>query len=399
MEKNFKYFIYSQGIVTLFGSLLSFAIDLWIYEITKSYKIFIFIAFIMAIVPLVFSLITGILSDKFRKTNILLLCNIIFILNLSFLYYLFVNEVKNIHLYIVFIVITAIVNEFRYTASSSLIPIISKDRIVEYNSIQQFFRGAIVISSPTLALIAYNFFGIKYLIILLSIAQFILLVSTFYIKDLEKNEYKNKENNKNLKESFQWIMKNKSLKYNLYFFSMISAFLMSYSAIIIPYIIAKEGANTLAILITAQGCGMLLSSILIKKIKISTNSIFYYSTLIVGGMIYLIGFSNIKSIIYFSGFGIGFFLGLISISNQSIWQTNIPSEMQGKIISIRSTILYTISPIIIFSIIPLSDLFKKISFNTFGFLLTQSELLSYTLMVIGLFIVTGSILFKRKILV
>ncbi len=353
----------------------------------------------MAIVPLVFSLITGILSDKFRKTNILLLCNIIFILNLSFLYYLIVNEVKNIHLYIVFIVVTAIVNEFRYTASSSLIPIVSKDRIVEYNSIQQFFRGAIVISSPTLALIVYKFFGIKYLIILLSIAQLILLVSTFSIKDLEKNEYKNKENNKNLKESFQWIMKNKSLKYNLYFFSMISAFLMSYSAIIIPYIIAKEGANTLAILITAQGCGMLLSSILIKKIKISTNSIFYYSTLIVGGMIYLIGFSNIKSIIYFSGFGIGFFLGLISISNQSIWQTNIPSEMQGKIISIRSTILYTISPIVIFSIIPLSDLFKKISFNTFGFLLTQSELLSYTLMVIGLFIITGSILFKRKILV
>ncbi|MBF0827781.1 MFS transporter [Muribacter muris] len=155
-EKNIINMILSKGISSLIGVYSSFMLNLWLFDKTNSYIIFIINTTAISLIPLIFSIPAGIISDKIKKTLILIICDIITILSFLILIFITYFDYFNQYLYLFIISLISISNEFRYTATTSLIPeLASKDNLIKYNSIQQIFRGGAIILGPILGGISY----------------------------------------------------------------------------------------------------------------------------------------------------------------------------------------------------------------------------------------------------
>lgn len=66
-DKDSINLILNKGILSLSGFFSSFMIDLWLFDKTNSYVIFIFNTITTSLVPLLFAIPIGVVSDKFKK--------------------------------------------------------------------------------------------------------------------------------------------------------------------------------------------------------------------------------------------------------------------------------------------------------------------------------------------
>ncbi|MBF0784771.1 MFS transporter [Muribacter muris] len=393
-EKNIINMILSKGISSLIGVYSSFMLNLWLFDKTNSYIIFIINTTAISLIPLIFSIPAGIISDKIKKTLILIICDIITILSFLILIFITYFDYFNQYLYLFIISLISISNEFRYTATTSLIPeLASKDNLIKYNSIQQIFRGGAIILGPILGGISYVQLSIY---ISLSIAIIAHIYSIIILMKISFNfNYYKSDTHQNVKyiDTFKWLWKITYLRHYFLSSSLVTAIMSSYMAIITPYILTSYNKNTLIFISVSQGVGLLLSvyiSIIKKYIK--EDVLYHFSIFTIGLSMLFIGIIK-NDFIYIFTFFIGFGIGVIAIINQTIWQKYTPQNILGKVTSIRTFSLYILSPLCIYLTFPFTENISKklayiISYNIEYPTGITISLLGIFVLLISLFLLT-----------
>lgn len=383
-DKNIMNLIISKGMSSLSGVFSSFMLNLWLFDKTNSYTIFILNTTATSLVPLLMSIPAGFIADRFNKARILMMTD----LSIAFLFFLLICitalDIFNLMLYISIIFLIAIANEFRYTAMTAIIPeLVGKQELMKYNGIQQVFRGASIIVAPIIGALSYEFIRIYYALSFSILVQF---YSLFILNKIANTVKLTSKENKTVigidyKKIFRWIWNDRLLRIYLISFTFISALLASYTAIITPYILEVFDKKTLVFVTICQGFGLLLSGFLSVKLKkFDENSIYQYSVTLIGSSIFCIGF--VKDIVLFLfSFLLGLGIGMVASSNQTIWQKNTPMEIQGRVVSIRTFSLYALSPLFVYLAIPVTENFSSKIFGFFEF----HTPLSVTIFVLGLF--------------
>lgn len=359
--------VVSQGLAAIGAALASFGIDVWFYQRTGSYSSFALIYIAATLPPILVAPFAGYAVDKVSAAKVLFYSQLATVLSLGALCILYVADLLNLPNIAACLFAIATAGEFKYTATSALVPrLVDEGSFNSVNGKQQAFRGIVVIMSPILGAVGYTYLGLTSL---LGAAIGLGLYATYVSSSLRAavpdavpvaraglanflDDYR---------DGFLWLRGNRQLRLILVHFTVLFGFLSVAKALIVPHVLDSNGQGTLALVVSAQGVGLIVTGIALSRLRrtVSFDSLLFMGCHALGGVIMLFGLSGGLPMLPLSSFLMGVAICLVSAANQSLWQSRTPMHLQGKMTAIRSVSLYLLSPVAIYLSVPLSGLTER----------------------------------------
>lgn len=153
------------GINNLGSSLTTFGLAAWIFEVTGSYAAMTLLGIITPLTVVLVSPVAGLVVDRYNKKWILIAADSFSLISILISLSLYLNDVFSTPLAMALAWSLSICNEFRFTASSALIPsITAKENLLRVNSVQQSFRGSALMLGPILGAVSFSYLGLSLLL-------------------------------------------------------------------------------------------------------------------------------------------------------------------------------------------------------------------------------------------
>lgn len=360
--------VWSGQLVSLVGSAMAnFALAIYIWQLTGQATSFALLGFFGALPNLLFAPFAGALVDRWNRKLTMMISDIAgLVVNTAMLVLLVWGHLEMWHLYALAI-FNGIFMAFQWPAYSAAIStMLEKKHFARASALLSVADSASGILAPMIAAILIVTIGIPG-IILLDAASFVLAIITLLVVKIPqppKTELTKEASGNLLKEAgfgFRYIFRSPSLlglQLTFFFGNLLATFGFIVST---PMILARtaNNATTLGLVQSVGGIGGVLGGLLIsiwggpkRRIRGVIGGWF----LAFAGMA-LLGFSQGVVLWAAAMFCIGFFLPLVNSSNQAIWQSKIPPEIQGKVFSVRRLIAQLSSPLSMLLAGPLADYF------------------------------------------
>ncbi|EJP98470.1 MFS transporter [Bacillus cereus] len=356
--------------VSIFGSsIYSFALGLYVLQITGSALNFAITLILGTIPMIVMNPFAGVIADKVDKKKLVICMDL---LNGGLLIAVYiVSSNYGLNLFIIYattFLMSVFTTFFGIGLEAAKPNIVSKGRLMSTNSISKIIDSVSLILGPMLGGIVFAVLDIKTFIIINGISFILSGISILFIhfKLFEYNindGCSKREINfiKDIKEGFSYLIDKESLKNTFSILTSLNFFLGFAVTVPLPYII-----NTVLNLSSKQfgmiqgtfPVGMIIGAILVKKI---TNR-FSYSYLlkklssmlavfmIISGIPVLFKSFEVNDFVYVITycvvmFFLGLIIALIDIPLIYFTQKEIPDEYRGRVLSIGLSIGKMMQPI------------------------------------------------------
>lgn len=360
--------VWSGQLVSLVGTAMAnFALAIYIWQLTGQATSFALLGFFGALPNILFAPFAGALVDRWNRKLTMMLSDIAgLVVNSAMLALLIWGHLEMWHLYALAI-FNGIFMAFQWPAYSAAIStMLEKKHFARASALLSVADSASGILAPMIAAILVVTIGIPG-IILLDASSFVLAIITLLavkIPQPPKTELTKEASGNLLKEAlfgFRYIFRSPSLlglQLTFFFGNLLATFGFIVST---PMILARTANNAtiLGLVQSVGGIGGVLGGLLIsiwggpkRRIRGVIGGWF----LTFAGMA-LLGFSQGVVLWATAMFCVGFFLPLVNSSNQAIWQSKIPPEIQGKVFSVRRLIAQLSSPLSMLLAGPLADYF------------------------------------------
>ncbi|MBK5447541.1 MFS transporter [Bacillus sp. TH22] len=356
--------------VSIFGSsIYSFALGLYVLQITGSALNFAITLILGTIPMIVMNPFAGVIADKVDKKKLVICMDLLSGCLLITVYIL--SSYYGLNLFIVYtttFLMTVFTTFFGIGLEAAKPNIVSKERLMSINSISKIIDSVSLILGPMLGGIVFAVFDIKIFIIINGISFILSGISILFIhfKLFEFNineECPKRRINfiKDIKEGFSYLIEKESLKNTFRILILLNFFLGFAVTVPLPYIIntvLNLSSKQFGIIQGTFPVGMIIGAILVKKI---TNR-FSYSYLlkklssmlavfmIISGIPVLFKSFEVNDFVYVITycvvmFFLGLIIALIDIPLIYFMQKEIPDEYRGRVLSIGLSIGKMMQPI------------------------------------------------------
>ncbi|AXK18615.1 TPA: MFS transporter [Bacillus toyonensis] len=364
-------YLYSFGkTVSIFGSsIYSFALGLYVLQITGSAWNFAITLILGTIPMIVMNPFAGVIADKVDKKKLVVCMDLLSGGLLITVYILSSNYGLNLFIiYTTTFLLTVFTTFFGIGLESAKPNIVSKERLMSINSISKIIDSVSLILGPMLGGIVFAVVDIKLFIMINGISFILSGISILFIHfklfghDI-KEECSIREINfiKDIKEGYFYLMERESLKNTFHILISLNFFLGFSVTVPLPYIIntvLNLSSKQFGIIQGTFPVGMIIGAILVKKI---TNR-FSYSYLLKKLSSMLAVFMIISGIpVLFKSFeandfvcvitycvvmfSFGLIIALIDIPLIYFMQKEVPDEYRGRVLSIGLSIGKMMQPI------------------------------------------------------
>lgn len=354
----------------IFGSsIYSFALGLYVLQITGSALNFAITLILGTIPMIVMNPFAGVIADKVDKKKLVICMDLLSGCLLITVYIL--SSYYGLNLSIVYtttFLMTVFTTFFGIGLEAAKPNIVSKERLMSINSISKIIDSVSLILGPMLGGIVFAVFDIKIFIIINGISFILSGISIVFIhfKLFEFNineECPKRRINfiKDIKEGFSCLIEKESLKNTFRILISLNFFLGFAVTVPLPYIIntvLNLSSKQFGIIQGTFPVGMIIGAILVKKI---TNR-FSYSYLlkklssmlavfmIISGIPVLFKSFEVNDFVYVITycvvmFFLGLIIALIDIPLIYFMQKEIPDEYRGRVLSIGLSIGKMMQPI------------------------------------------------------
>jgi MFS family permease len=366
--KNMSAFtvIWVGQVFSLLGtSMTRFALTIWAWSITGEATTLALVGFFSYAPTVLLSPFAGALVDRWNRKLTMMLSDIAAGISTIIVLLLFVTGNLQIwHLYITGAFSGAFL-AFQFPAYSATITmLVSKDQYGRASGMLSIARYGSSIFAPVLASILLGIIGINGIlsidVITLLVAIGVLLLIRIPQPKITEEGLKSKGNL--LKESiygFRYITKRPSLLalQLLYFFIMLVVFFAI--AVMPPMILARTGsdATVLGIVESAFGIGGLIGGIVLSiwgGPKRRINGVFIGFIFAMLGLL-LMGLGRDPFVWALAAFFTMFFVPILDGSDQGIWQSKVPPDVQGRVFGSRLLLSDSSGPISMILAGPLAD--------------------------------------------
>ncbi|HDR7383436.1 MFS transporter [Bacillus toyonensis] len=364
-------YLYSFGkTVSIFGSsIYSFALGLYVLQITGSAWNFAITLILGTIPMIVMNPFAGVIADKVDKKKLVVCMDLLSGGLLITVYILSSNYGLNLFIiYTTTFLLTVFTTFFGIGLESAKPNIVSKERLMSINSISKIIDSVSLILGPMLGGIVFAVVDIKLFIMINGISFILSGISILFIhfKLFEhdiKEECSIREINfiNDIKEGYFYLMERESLKNTFHILISLNFFLGFAVTVPLPYIIntvLNLSSKQFGIIQGTFPVGMIIGAILVKKI---TNR-FSYSYLLKKLSSMLAVFMIISGIpVLFKSFeandfvcvitycvvmfSFGLIIALIDIPLIYFMQKEVPDEYRGRVLSIGLSIGKMMQPI------------------------------------------------------
>jgi MFS family permease len=274
-KNNFILLTASRLISTLGSYIFSFALSLYVLDITGSAAIFSAVLALSFIPGVLVNLFGGVLVDRHDKKKIIILSDALSgIVMLFFILSLKINPVS-IAAIIIFDIFISILQSYNNLAILAALPnIVSDKNLVQANSVIQVIPTLLMIIGPVLGAILYNRIGIQQITILNAFSFFLsAILILFIIPDKQQQQMeKGLKNNYylDLKEAIQYLKHNYLLRFVMFIAVIINLISSPMILLVMPFInyrIIKISGLQLSFIEAAWGIGGMLGGIYLSMKK------------------------------------------------------------------------------------------------------------------------------------
>lgn len=366
--------VVTRGIAAIGSTLTAFALDVWVFKQTGSYAIFAMIALFATLPSLLFAPFAGVITDRFNRRTILFVCDAISFLVVTVVLVAALLECLSVALVGLTVLGLAIASELRWSAlGASISMLVPKERRGQINSVQLVFRGITAILGPILAAVGLDFLGLTILVAINAAAYLIAILGLMSIPfPTQAPRTTNPATSfwSELTYGFRWVLEHRGLKRLLIFFMLINIGLSVFTVSFAPYILLVASQSVLGVTLGLQGAGMFVMGLVLARFRFErfqlSNRILW-GALCYGTCIFLWGLSRQSFLLFAIALALGALASVMMAASQTIWQNHVPSEIQGKVFSVRTVASFGLTPIAIFASIPIADrVFLPLTDNASG---------------------------------
>lgn len=344
--------IWIGQVVSLLGTKLTeFALGFWIldrtYQDTGTITQFALTILFMYLPKVIISPLAGVLIDRWNRRWAMILSDLgTGLITIVILFLVWWNHLAVWHIYLALIVSSSL-NAFQQPAyTAAIAQLVPSQKLSQANGMVQASFAIAKIAAPAIAGLLLKYFGLE-TILSIDIVTFCLavlaLVSVQFPDFKRRRQAKNKVVERVIADTvagWNYIVLRPGLL-RLVCFIAISYFTMGMLEVVLwPLLYQPDSTEQLGIVLSIGGCGMLMGSILMSLWSGPKNRV----KAIVGfvglqGLIVLIGGLKISPFILAIGiFGYLFSQPIIVSCNQAIWQSKVPSRLQGRVFALQQTL-------------------------------------------------------------
>ncbi|MGH0555232.1 MFS transporter [Bacillus pretiosus] len=356
--------------VSIFGtSMYSFALGLYVLQITGSALNFAITLILGTIPMIVMNPFAGVIADKVNKKKLVVCMDLLSGCLLIAVY--IVSSYYGLNLFIIYtttFLMTVFTTFFGIGLEAAKPNIVSKERLMSINSISKIIDSVSLILGPMLGGIVFSVFDIKTFIIINGISFILSGIALLFIHfklfecNINEENAKRRVNFiKDIKEGFSYLLEKESLKNTFHILISFNFFLGFAVTVPLPYIINTVLNLTSEEFGIIQGTfpvGMIIGAIVVKKI----TDRFTYSYLlkklssmlsvimIILGIPVLFKSFEVNDLVFVITYCVvmiflGFIIALIDIPLIYFMQNEIPDEYRGRVLSIGLSIGKMMLPI------------------------------------------------------
>ena len=357
-------FFFSGQVISLFGSSISqIIIVLWLTFESGFSGTVLGIASVLGFgTTLLVIPVAGVFVDRWSRRKIIATVDSLEAVATLILITLFLFQIVQIwHIYIL-LTIRGILQGFHDPAVQAIIPVlVPKSKLNVVNSLSYLTNGIIFLIGPIIGVTLFSVFGsqnIGFLLLIDAITFIIATIPLVFVKIPSVKKAQSDDSKLSFKQEFiegiSYIKKTKGLISLLAAFVFVNFFSSPLFALL-PIIISSpmylhEPAESLSYALAAGSIGTIVGSLIMSKFKLFQNNakgvaaglLGFYITIAVA-IIAIVSDSLILLCLALL-FG-GFMLPLANISSQTIWQTVVPLQLQGRVYSARRMIAQLSSPL------------------------------------------------------
>ncbi len=307
------------------------------------------------IISLILNPIGGAVADRFKRRKILLATDFIGGLMCALLA-MIGND--NIMLYGLIVVnaVLAMLHAFSGTSFKSyVVTIVEEERRVAFNSKLEVISQVVSISSPLLAFLYVDRFGLKPTLVLDSMTFFVSFLLLFSIREEEQHVTINAKKAdvrtilQDIKEGLIFVVKEKEIFFLLVIAALVNFFIAAFNYLA-PFSNQLFGdASSYATLLSMGAVGSILGAVMANKLfKNSYNSILIALALCGAGLVMISVFAvlGLPAIVIVSGnLVFEFFLTIFNIHFFSMVQKKVPNHMLGRVFSSIFTVAVIFMPL------------------------------------------------------
>lgn len=349
--------------------MYSFALGLYVLQITGSALNFAITLILGTIPMIILNPFAGVIADKVDKKKLVICMDLLSGCLLIAVYIL--SSYYGLNLFIIYtttFLMTVFTTFFGIGLEAAKPNIVSKERLMSINSISKIIDSVSLILGPMLGGIVFSVFNIKTFIIINGISFILSGIALLFIH-FKLFEYNINEGNsksgvnfiKDIKEGFSYLLEKESLKNTFHILISFNFFLGFAVTVPLPYIIntvLNLGSKQFGIIQGTFPVGMIIGAIVVKKI----TDRFSYSYLlkklssmlsvfmIILGIPVLFKSFEVNDLVFVITYCVvmiflGFIIALIDIPLIYFMQNEIPDEYRGRVLSIGLSIGKMMLPI------------------------------------------------------
>ncbi|HYC89373.1 MAG TPA: MFS transporter [Thermoanaerobaculia bacterium] len=367
------YIIWTGQIVSMLGSGLSgFGLGVWIYQQTGSATQFALTALFMMLPNLVVGPLGGLLADRFDRRKLLAISDCGQAAGtLVIAALLFSGRLEVWHIYVA-VVSGGVFNCFRWPAFNAMLPSIApKQHLMRINGLVSAGEAATMIAAPLLAGLLVAGVGLAGVLII-DVITFMIgmgLLFTIRIPKLERrieaaavhigsrtrNYWRMAVND--TREGWTFLRDRGALVSLLVFFAFTNFSLGMIETVFTPLVLSVGSVRTLGATSSIAAVGMLLGSIAISMWggpRRRMQLILGFGAL-QGVIAIVVGWQTSVATLMFGAFSYVFLFPIIGAACNSLWQTKVPNELQGRVGAVRMMAFNVVRPLSFFLAGTLSD--------------------------------------------
>jgi MFS transporter, DHA3 family, macrolide efflux protein len=338
-------------VVSLLGTKLTeFALGFWIldrtYQDNGTITQFALTILFMYLPKVIISPLAGVLVDRWNRRFAMIMSDLgTGVITIAILALVWTNHLAVWQIYLA-LIISSSLNAFQQPAyTASIAQLVPANNLIRANGMVQASFAIAKIASPAIAGLLLHRFGLK-TILCIDISTFAIAILTLIsvkFPDFKRYKKKTKVVNQVISDAvdgWNYIVLRPGLL-RLVCFIAISYFTMGMIEVVLWPLLYQPGSTTqLGFVLSVGGCGMLLGSVLMSVWSGPRNRVKAIICFVgLQGLIVLIGGLKISPTILALGiFGYLFSQPIIVSCNQAIWQSKVPSHLQGRVFALQQTL-------------------------------------------------------------
>ena len=365
-DRNFVLMVIGQIISILGSSILRFALDLYILDLTGRADIFAAVLAISTIPVILFSPIGGAIADRFNRRNLMVIfdfCSSFVVLVLILLYLSGRADVVGITM--VMTLLSLISAMYQPAVQASIPMLVKEEGLAQANGIVSGVGAISGLLGPVLGGMLYGAVGLKSLIIFSCGAFFCSAVMEIFIQipftKLERTRHIIPTIISDMKDGFRYMFhKNRRIFKTLLLAAALNMFLSAFITVGAPYVlrVTMESSDTMygigmGLAQVASIGGALLVGVFAPKMKLETLYLWLLGIAVLllpmalavtGGVL---GLGYLPSFLLFFLFAMAIMLmaTVISIFVITEIQRETPNELLGKIMALVMAVAQCAAPL------------------------------------------------------